>query len=333
MKWRILLLFLLVGLLLSACRPSAADLEATTTRIAAEIIATMTASASPSVPPPTPPPIVPPTLTPIPMPIQTPVPAVTPVPAAPPTACTADAAFVTDVTVPDGTELAPGETFTKTWRMRSSGCEPWPADTVWAFVSGDQMAAPGSVSVAQPALTGTLDISVVMVAPDAPGTYRGFWQLQSPGGTRFGELVQVTIEVAALEAASPYFAVFSITNETAAIGQGDGILEFALQGPEEYFFQFGAVESRVEILPGGYTYGFGGCGSRQTSFGAPHRQMGTMTVSAGAVYEVRCSCQPIYAAPQEEEEEDLEEAVVIDWQLSCYGYRQGAETEDWSIHR
>jgi hypothetical protein len=228
--------------------------------------------------------------------------------------------------------LAPGETFTKTWRMRSSGCEPWPADAVWAFVSGDQMAAPGSVSVAQPALTGTLDISVVMVAPEAPGTYRGFWQLQSPGGARFGELVQLTIEVATLEEASAYFAVFSVTNETAAIDQGDGILEFALQGPEEYFFQFGAVENRVEILPGGYTYGFGGCGSRQTSFGAPHRQMGTMTVSAGAVYEVRCSCLPIYA-PAEEEEEEPEEAVVVDWQLNYYGYRQGAETEDWSIHR
>jgi hypothetical protein len=69
-----------------------------------------------STPPPTLTPIIP-SLTPV-VPTSTPPPTLTPVP------CDR-AAFVADVTVPDGTNFAPGTTFVKTWRLKNNGSCTW----------------------------------------------------------------------------------------------------------------------------------------------------------------------------------------------------------------
>lgn len=50
-----------------------------------------------------------------------------------------DARFVQDVTIFDGTELAPGTNFTKIWRLRNSGTLPWPVDTMLVHVGGDEL--------------------------------------------------------------------------------------------------------------------------------------------------------------------------------------------------
>jgi hypothetical protein len=81
--------------------------------------------------------------------------------------------FVADVTTPDGAVLGREQAFTKTWRVRSSGCAAWPAGSRWTFVSGSQMGAPTSVPVPVTASGGTADIAVPMTAPSAPGSYRG----------------------------------------------------------------------------------------------------------------------------------------------------------------
>ena len=119
----------------------------------------------------------------------------TPSPTPLPAGCLPGATFVMDVTIPDGTVLAPGEGFTKVWRISSSGCAPWPAGTRWVFVSEERMGGPESVDVPQTSLGETADIAVELQAPDAAGTYRGYWQLQAPDGTRFGDQVYVLIEV------------------------------------------------------------------------------------------------------------------------------------------
>jgi hypothetical protein len=112
-----------------------------------------------------------------------------------PTPCSPDATFVTDVTIPDDTTLSAGETFQKVWRIRSSGCALWPDGTRWVFVSGDRMGALLAVTVPDTPLGGTVDIAVTMVAPEAPGAYRGSWQMQLPDGTYFGDQVYVQIVV------------------------------------------------------------------------------------------------------------------------------------------
>ena len=43
----------------------------------------------------------------------------------------------------------------------------------------------------------TVDISVAVVAPQAPGVYQGFWQMKNTKGVRFGETIWVGIQVPA----------------------------------------------------------------------------------------------------------------------------------------
>ena len=122
--------------------------------------------------------------------------------------CSDDSEFVTDVTVPDGTHFAPGAVFRKTWRLRNSGTCTWDDSYRLAFLSGDRMSGPrsaplgdqdlrpdtlGLFPVVQPGEE--IDLSVMLIAPESAGTYRGQWQLFAPDGTTFGTAPFVQIQV------------------------------------------------------------------------------------------------------------------------------------------
>lgn len=98
------------------------------------------------------------------------------------------AAFVMDVTIPDGTQLNPGTEFIKTWRLRNAGSCTWTTDYTVVFDHGDQMGGPASQPLTdQPIIPGeTVDISISLVAPSEPGTYQGYWSLMNDLGILFG---------------------------------------------------------------------------------------------------------------------------------------------------
>jgi hypothetical protein len=97
------------------------------------------------------------------------------------------AEFVADLTIPDGTLVGAGASFTKTWRLRNIGTCTWAPDYKLVFVSGDRLgglaALPLNVSIAPDQ---TLDISLVLIAPNEPGTYKGSYKLADASGTTFG---------------------------------------------------------------------------------------------------------------------------------------------------
>ena len=97
------------------------------------------------------------------------------------------ASFVSDVTIADGTYVAPGSTFIKTWRIRNNGTTTWTTNYRLVFVSGTQMASQSSVNLPYNVAPGqTVDISVQMTAPTASGSYKSSWKLVNESGTQFG---------------------------------------------------------------------------------------------------------------------------------------------------
>jgi len=101
--------------------------------------------------------------------------------------CRDEALFVADVTIPDGTVLAAGEAFEKTWRLQNTGSCTWGPDYSLVFAGGDSMSGPERLPLTQVVKPGeTLDVSVQLVAPAAAGVYRSDWQLRSGDGYRFG---------------------------------------------------------------------------------------------------------------------------------------------------
>ena len=132
------------------------------------------------------PPAPPVTLTPLPPLTPTPTPITPPPPTIAPAGCDR-ATFVTDVNVPDGTIFAPGAAFSKTWRLKNSGSCTWTKDYKLTYYSGEVMNAQTAVNMPFFVYPGeTVDITVNMAAPGAPGDYRSYWILANANGTMFG---------------------------------------------------------------------------------------------------------------------------------------------------
>ena len=102
------------------------------------------------------------------------------------------AAFVADVTIPDGTKLKNSETFTKTWRIRNNGQCNWPDDTTLVFASGAKLDSPDTVQVGKVVSGTEKEISVQLKAPEQYGNYTGLWQLKSAQGN-FGTQMSTVI--------------------------------------------------------------------------------------------------------------------------------------------
>jgi hypothetical protein len=95
--------------------------------------------------------------------------------------------FVSDVTVPDGTDMDPGEEFTKTWRLKNSGACTWSTSYSTVFSSGNSMSGPANQAfTASIAPNSTVDISIAMKAPSTAGKYTGYWVLRNASGQNFG---------------------------------------------------------------------------------------------------------------------------------------------------
>lgn len=104
----------------------------------------------------------------------------------PPSSCD-KVQFVADVNIPDGTILAPGAQFTKTWRLKNIGSCAWSTSYQLVFFSGEKMGAASSANFPQNVAVGqTVDISINMTAPSAAGSYRGFWMFKNANGALFG---------------------------------------------------------------------------------------------------------------------------------------------------
>lgn len=97
------------------------------------------------------------------------------------------AQFIADVTIPDGSKVVAGSTFTKTWRLRNLGSCTWTKNYAMVFVRGDAMGSPAAVNLPGdvPPNT-TVDLSVTLKAPATPGKYLSEWKLRSASGVIFG---------------------------------------------------------------------------------------------------------------------------------------------------
>jgi len=101
-----------------------------------------------------------------------------------------------DVTILDGTQMTPGQSFVKTWKIKNTGICPW-GDGYGLIYAGyaDKMSG-------EPVPLGTLvqvgqevDVSVNFKAPTNIGEYTSAWQMANAKGIPFGKAIFVKILV------------------------------------------------------------------------------------------------------------------------------------------
>ena len=133
----------------------------------------------------------------LPTPTPGPTPVVTPLP---PDTCFDGMDYIADLNYDDQNMtnppiLAPGERFTKGWRLKNSGTCTWNESYALVPVGGADLGGQATYvkGLVQPGQT--YDMYVDLVAPTKPGTYQSFWSMRNGDGEIFGKKVWAGIRV------------------------------------------------------------------------------------------------------------------------------------------
>lgn len=269
---RLFHLFLVCALFLGACNlPSGEEdsAEASGTFAAQTVEALLKATATATVT--TAPVAAPTTNTPAPTNTNTPAPTATPV-------CP-QAQFVTDVTIPDGTVMTPGQAFTKKWRIRNTGTCAWNGYTL-VFDSGDAMGGPASQPIGAVNPGQEIDLEVNLTAPAAAGNYRGYWRIVTNANVLVPILngyqgrafyVDIKVQAPAVPTATnttapPAFAVTSVTyNVSGSCGNFHVSANITTNGAGTVTFFWQANGNDDFEGTYGSTLNFGAAGTQTTS--------------------------------------------------------------------
>ncbi|MFZ5858974.1 MAG: NBR1-Ig-like domain-containing protein [Chloroflexota bacterium] len=107
-----------------------------------------------------------------------------------------DAAYVSDVTVPDGSVMTPGQEFLKTWKVRNTGDCTWGAGYTLIYGGyNDRMSGVPAALTTTVIPNQEVDVSVQFKAPATPKEYLSAWRMANPNGYAFGQFFFVKIIV------------------------------------------------------------------------------------------------------------------------------------------
>jgi hypothetical protein len=175
------------------------------------------------------------------------------------------AGFVKDVTIIDGTEMTPGETFTKTWQVRNEGSCTWTSSYELVFDEGDIMEGTSPQQLTSKSILpgDTLDVSIELTAPDDTGTYRGVWHIRNPQGdifTRSGIWVEIVVVPAPPSVHSSHASFDIAETAQADLDEGDsppagggGDFTFTANGTKTIQAENGATILLIDLNEPSYT--------------------------------------------------------------------------------
>jgi len=190
-------------------------------------------------------------------------------------------------TIPDGTVIGRGSSFTKTWSIRNGGTCTWGTNYKMVFESGEKLGATvDSVALTQSVAPGMMtSVSVKMTAPNVDGTYIGYWDLLSDAGVLVGRF---SVNIYVGTATPTPFSITSISYPSTPIELTVG----------------NTTTVRITVVsdgPGTATY------SITSAYGVTSPQGGDITFTAASSkpidYSIQCSSAGSY---------DLDIEVYID---------------------
>ncbi len=119
--------------------------------------------------------------------VPTPVPPAATRPADAPPCDRAASGKPLDISIPDDTVLQPGQSFSKTWRLVNVGECAWSREYAVVWFSGEVLGGTRQQYLNSAVKPGqSVDITVDMVAPQAPGLHQSNWKLRNAEGKLFG---------------------------------------------------------------------------------------------------------------------------------------------------
>ena len=142
-------------------------------------------------------PFIPPTLSPTEKPTPEPTNTISSPTSAPD--CVNILSFMEDLTVPDGTSVAPGETLDKQWKVINSGTCNWDENYSIQLIAGPAMGVESKQALYPAKVGSQAIIQIQFTAPDEIGSHRSAWQAFTPDDQPFGDPFFIEIIVEAQE--------------------------------------------------------------------------------------------------------------------------------------
>ena len=115
--------------------------------------------------------------------------------AASPANCTDVLAFRSDLTIPDGTVVAPGSTMDKRWEIENTGTCNWNESYTLRLIAGPALGSAEQQPLFPARAGSRAEIRILFTAPDETGPYRSAWQAHNPAGAPFGDPIYIDILV------------------------------------------------------------------------------------------------------------------------------------------
>ena len=91
--------------------------------------------------------------------------------------------------------MVPGQTFTKTWKVRNTGTCAWESGFKLISTGGEAMGGTAKTLGQSVAPGAEIDVSVAMTAPNKTGSVRSNWRMSTASGTAFGDELYVIINL------------------------------------------------------------------------------------------------------------------------------------------
>jgi polar amino acid transport system substrate-binding protein len=195
------------------------------------------------------------------LPTPTPGPATTP----PPQGCVDGMTLVqvlnlNDYNMTAPPVLPPGQPFTKGWRILNSGTCTWTSVYELVYVQGNtpeaKMGGQPTPIKGQVLPNQTYDLYISLVAPLAPGTYQGVWQMINGNAIAFGQRLNVGITVLAAPTSTPRPTQTSAPNisfsaDKTVVNAGQPVVfTWSVQGAQAtYFYQQGQAWQQYPVPP------------------------------------------------------------------------------------
>jgi hypothetical protein len=111
--------------------------------------------------------------------------------------CADSLTFLEDITIPDGTQVNPGDLLDKRWLIKNSGSCNWDEHYRIKLISGPDLGVPIEQAL-YPARSGSeVSLRIVFSAPQEPGYYQSAWQAFSPKDVPFGDpfFIEIMVEL------------------------------------------------------------------------------------------------------------------------------------------
>jgi hypothetical protein len=109
--------------------------------------------------------------------------------------CLDNLSFVSDATIPDGTEVEAKSTLDKRWEVKNSGNCGWDEHYRLRLIAGPAMNAPQEQALFPGRSGSQVFLEVVFEAPAESGHFRSAWQAYNPSGQPFGDPIFIDINV------------------------------------------------------------------------------------------------------------------------------------------